>query len=211
MKTFLLSLFLATTTALAATAPVQAADGQAAGTPAAPQLQAALRNLWQGHIEHTRAYAVAVKAADAKAAEQAAADVVSNAKAIAAAVASFYGEPAGKQMLTLLAGHWGAVKALTDARKANDEAAYTTAADNLGTNAGEIAKFLAGANPYLPEQALLSLLTGHGAHHMAQIDQLMRGDASGEAATQKAMQAHMDTIADALAGALAKQFPAKAK
>ena len=113
-------------------------------------------------------------------------------------------------MLTLLAGHWGAVKALTDARSTQDDAAATKAMNDLTANASEIAKFLAGANPNLPEDTVRGLLLAHGAHHMQQIQQIMADDATGEAATWKAMQAHMDAVADALAGAIAKQFPAKA-
>ena len=70
--------------------------------------------------------------------------------------------------------------------------------------------FLSGANPNLPEDAVRGLLVAHGAHHAAQIAQVMRGDLAGEKTTWTAMQAHMDTIADAMAAALAKQFPDKA-
>jgi hypothetical protein len=177
---------------------------------AAPKLQAALRALWHGHVEHTREYAFAVHADDAAAQKAASDAVVANAKQIADAVGGFYGKAAGEKMLALLAGHWGAVAALTDAEHRGDHDAYAKAMESLTANAGAIATFLAGANPYLPADAVRGLLLAHGAHHAAQVGQVMRGDTVGEAATWKAMQAHMDTIADALAGALAKQFPAKA-
>jgi hypothetical protein len=113
-------------------------------------------------------------------------------------------------MLALLAGHWGGVKAMTDAEKAGDKAAGRKALQDLTANAGEIAKFLSSANPYLPDDAVRGLLMAHVAHHQAQIGEIMRGDMQAEAKTWTAMQAHMNTIADALADALAKQFPAKA-
>jgi hypothetical protein len=191
-------------TAQAATAPA------AATVPAAPQLHTAMRALWQGHVQHTRAYAIAVKASDAGASAKAADDVVANAKQIADAVASFYGKDAGAAMLNLLAGHWGGVKALTDADKAGDQAGVTKAMQDLAANGSEIAKFLAGANPNLPEDAVRGLLTAHVAHHQAQVGEIMRGDMQAEAKTWTAMQAHMDTLADALADGIAKQFPAKA-
>jgi hypothetical protein len=159
---------------------------------------------------HARDYALAVhdkKHADAQAAAVA---VVANAKEIANAVGGFYGKPAGNKMLELLSGHWGAVKALTDARAAKDEKAADKAMADLTSNAGEIAKFLAGANPNWPEDTLGSLLLAHGAHHAQQIQQIMAGDTQAEAATWTAMQAHMDQIADALAAGIAKQFPDKA-
>src|SRR5690606_36145945 len=123
---------------------------QAKAAPAAPQLQAAMRGLWHGHVVETRNYALAVKADDAAAADLAAQAVVDNAKAIADAVAGFYGAGAGEEMLRLLGGHWGGVKALTDANRQGDTAGASAAMDDLVANAGEIATFLAGANPNLP-------------------------------------------------------------
>src|SRR3546814_14375681 len=76
----------------------------------------------------------------------------------------------GEQMMTLLAGHWGAVKALTDTRMAKDEAGVTKAMDDLKANAAAIARFLAGANPNLPEDTVYGLLLSHGAPHSAQVD-----------------------------------------
>ena len=179
-------------------------------TVTAPQLQATLRELWHGHIVHARDYALAMhagKTADAKAAADA---VVDNAKQISNAVGSFYGQPAGDQMMTLLAGHWGAVKAMTDARIKGDEGAADKAMTDLNANAAEIAKFLSGANPNLPEDTVLGLMIAHGAHHAADVNLIVKGDTTGEAAEWTAMQDHMDMIADALAGAIAKQFPDKA-
>jgi hypothetical protein len=206
--TVLLAMLLATP---ALAHPVgHSAEAAPAATTTAPKLQAAMRSLWHGHIVHARAYAQAMQAGHAAEATKAANDVVANAKQIANAVGGFYGEAAGKQMLALLAGHWGAVKALTDARAKHDDAAATAAMTTLTANAGDIAKFLAGANPNLPEDTVRGLLLAHGAHHAQQIQQVMARDAAGEAATWKAMQAHMDAIADALAAGIAKQFPAKA-
>lgn len=191
-----------------ATAATPAASDTA--TPAAPQLQAAMRGLWHGHITHARDYALAVHAGDKAGAKAAADAVVANAKEISHAVAGFYGDAAGDGMMNLLAGHWGAVKAMTDARAKNDKAGADKAMSDLVANAGEIAKFLAGANPNLPEDTVRGLMLAHGAHHQKQIDLIMSGDTAGEAAEWTAMQAHMDMIADALAGAIAKQFPDKA-
>lgn len=206
--------FLAFTLSSLVTTPVVLAHSDvhppaaeaAAGVPA-PRLQATLRQLWQGHVQQTRAYAFAIQAQHADQATQAAEGVVANAKQIAGAVAQFYGDPAGAAMLQLLAGHWGAVKAYTDAGFAHDSAAQEKAMADLTANAGEIAKFLAGANPNLPEDALRGLLMAHGTHHAAQIGDIMRGDLAAEKTVWVAMQAHMDSIADALAGAIAKQFP----
>lgn len=191
-------------------APAAQAESEAEAAPAAPQLQSDLRALWNGHVVATRNYALAVKADDSADAERAAQDVVANATSLSAAVAGFYGAPAGDTMLTLLGGHWGGVKALTDAQRSGDAAGAAKAFDALVANAGEIAVFLAGANPHLPADAVRGLLVAHGGHHAAQVKQIMAGDTAAEAKTWVEMQAHMDVIADALAGAIAKQFPDKA-
>jgi hypothetical protein len=209
-STCLLALVLACAFTGVAPAMEMPSTHAAAAAPAAPKLDAALRSLWHGHVVHTRDYALAVHAHDAAKAKAAADAVVANAKQIADAVGGFYGKAAGARMLDLLAGHWGGVKALTDARAANDKAAENKAMATLQSNASEIAKFLAGANPNLPESALQGLLATHVAHHATQIQQIMAGDMKGEAASWQAMQAHMDTISDALAAGIAKQFPAKA-
>jgi hypothetical protein len=190
-----------------AMATAHAADAAAV---AAPKLHAALRSLWHGHVVHTRDYALAVHAHDAAKAKLAADAVVANAQQLADAVAGFYGKPAGERMLQLLAGHWGGIKALTDARAAGDAAGQNQAMTALNANVNEIAKFLAGANPNLPESAVQSLFIAHVAHHATELQQIMSDDMKGEQGTWAAMQQHMDVIADALAGAIAKQFPAKA-
>jgi hypothetical protein len=171
--------------------------------------QAALRDLWVEHVFWIRNYVVASKAGNAAEQKVASDQVVANATAIAGAVAGFYGKPAGDQLLGLLAGHWGAVKDYSDATFAKDAKAQAAASTALMANAKTLAAFLAKANPNLPEATLVSLLSAHGAHHMAQAQEFAAGDYAAEAKTWAAMRAHMYTIADALTDALAKQFPQK--
>jgi len=215
MKPMIFAGALALAFALTASTPLLAADpapaaAPASAAPAAPKLHAAMRGLWQGHIQHTREYAMAVKSGNGAAAKKAADDVVANAKQISDAVGGFYGADAGKRMLELLAAHWGAVKAMTDAEKAGDTAASAKAMQDATANANDIAKFLSGANPNLPESAVLGLMMTHVGHHSAQIGEIMKGDGKAEATTWTAMQSHMNTLADALSDGIAKQFPAKA-
>lgn len=188
-----------------------AATSATASTQAAPQLHAAMRALWHGHIVNTRDYAIAVDANDAAAAKRAADATVANAKEIANAVAGFYGEDAGKQMLQLLAGHWQGVKDLSDARHANNDAGMAKARNELNANADAVARFLSGANPYLPEDTVKGLMMAHIGFHEAQINELAAGDRKAEAQTWDAMQKHMDMFADGLSDGIARQFPAKAK
>jgi len=171
--------------------------------------KAALRDLWIEHVFWVRNVVVAELAGDAAAQKEAEKQVVANAQAIAASIEPFYGAEASKKLFTLLAGHYGAVKAYLDASIAKNAGKQTEATTALISNAGEIAVFLSSANEYLPKDAVEGLLKAHGAHHIAQIQQLQAKDYAGEAQTWATMTRHMYVIADALADALARQFPAK--
>lgn len=101
------------------------------------------------------------------------------------------------------------VRSVAVAAADKNKKAQSEADKQVVANAQEIAAFLSGANPHLPKETLVSLLAGHGGHHITQINQLQKHDFSGEAETWGAMKQHMYMIADALVGGIAKQFPDK--
>jgi hypothetical protein len=74
------------------------------------------------------------------------------AKAVANSIAPFYGQPAADAFLKLLAGHWGAVRDFNTATVAKSKSGQDKAVANLTSNAHDVAKFLSGANPYLPDK-----------------------------------------------------------
>jgi hypothetical protein len=203
------SLALATSTGALATSAEHASHAPLASASKVDATRMALRDLWVEHVFWIRSYVVATEAKNAKAADAAANEVVANAKQIAGAIVPFYGQAASDQLLTLLAGHWGAVKSFSDATAKGNTKQREAATVELTSNAKAIAKFLSGANPNLPYDALVGLLSAHGAHHVAQIDQLHAKAYADEAKTWSAMRGHMLVIADALAGGLARQFPDK--
>jgi len=187
----------------------------AANTPAGPvpakvaATQAAERDLWVGHIFWVREVVRDLAEKNQAAADLAEKQVVANAKAIAGSIEPFYGKAATDQLFKLLAGHYTAVKTHATATIAGDEAGAKKAIADLTSNANEIAKFLSGANPNLPEATLKSLLAAHGGHHVQQNQQFASHDVAGEARTWEAMKTHIYTVADALVGGIAKQFPDK--
>jgi len=204
-----LALSLAMLLPAVASADEMAMAAPPAGSPKIVATDAALRGLWHDHIFWVRNVVVATLArhsAEAKAAE---AQVVANAHAIANAIKPFYGDAAGEALFPLLAGHYGAVKSYLTATAAGDKKGQDKATDDLMANADQIATFLSGANPNLPKDTVLGLLQAHGAHHIAQIQELKAGQYDAEAKNWGEMEAHMDVIADALTGAIAKQFPDK--
>ncbi|MNO43337.1 hypothetical protein D3C76_335550 [compost metagenome] len=194
----------------------QPALSQSYATPAAKPAESAalttrlaLRDLWVEHVFWVRNYAVANQAGNSKQADVAANEVVSNATRIANSIAPLYGQPAADQLFKLLGGHWGAIKHYSDATVAKDKKGQQAAVNELTSNAKAIAAFLAKANPNLPEATLITMLSAHGGHHVAQIDQLAAGDYAGEARTWAMMREHILGLADALTAALVKQFPDK--
>jgi hypothetical protein len=173
------------------------------------QTDAALRDLWLGHVFWVRnvvAETLAGNSAGAIAAEK---EVVANARQIGSSIEPFYGKAAAGKLFDLLAGHYGAVKQYLDASVANSQPKQEAAQKVLTANAGEIAAFLSGANPNLPHETVRGMLLAHGGHHIQQIQQLRDKQYGPEAQTWNEMKSHMYAVADALTGALAKQFPAK--
>jgi hypothetical protein len=218
MKSIALSLAILAALTLSTTSQAHEGHAQLAGDAASSPdcisakqaaTQAALRDLWVEHVFWIRSYVVASKDGNQMERKVAVEQVLANAGSISSAIAGFYGKPAGDQMLTLLAGHWGAVKEYSDATFDHGGKGQQEATAKLIANAKQIAAFLAKANPNLPESTLVGLLSAHGAHHIAQIQQISKGDYAAEARTWSEMRSHMFAIADALTGGLAKQFPDK--
>jgi len=197
---------------LAPVAPALAHDGhivvaQAPATVKVAETGAALRDLWVGHIFWVRNVTLETLAGNKNAAAAAEKQVVSNARQIADAIAPYYGKEASDKLFGLLAGHYGAVKEYVEATAAGSKGKQDAAFKKLTANAGEIAKFLSGANPNLPFDTLNGLLLAHGAHHVQQTRQIKARQYAEEAKTWEEMKKHMYVIADALTGAIAKQFP----
>lgn len=190
------------------------ADATSAATPAASadrvstlETKMALRDLWVEHIFWIRSYVLATHASDEAQRKSAESEVLANATALAGTIAPFYGQAASDALLKLLAGHWGAVQDYNTATLAKSKSGQDKAVATITANAHDIAKFLSRANPNLPEDAVFSLLVGHGGHHVAQINEIASKDFHNEAATWHAMRKHMLVISDAIADALVKQFP----
>lgn len=183
---------------------------QTAAPSKAVATQLALRDLWVDHVFWVRNVVMAKVQKNKQLEAASEQQVVDNAKKIASAIEPFYGKAANEKLFGLLAGHYESIKDYMNATLPKRNSTKQKAAvDKMTSNAKEIAAFLSGANPNLPEATLVGLLAAHGGHHVAEIDQLQKNDFTGEAATWNAMKSHMYTISDALTAAIAKQFPEK--
>ncbi len=173
------------------------------------QADAAMRDLWGEHAFWVRGVVAATMSGDRAAAAAAEGEAVRNAQQIAAALEGFYGKAAAEKLFGLLAGHYGAVKQLAEATLAGDATRQEAARNAMIANAGELAGFLAAANPHLPLDAVRGALLMHGGHHILQITQLHGHQYAEEAKTWGEMRTHMYAIADTMTSAIALQFPAK--
>ena len=129
------------------------------GTSREP-VRLALRKLWADHVIWTRQYIVAAVAGTPDAAE-AAGRLLKNQEDIGAAIATYYGKAGGERLTDLLKQHIMIAVDLVAAAKAGDQTAFATHDARWTANIGEIATFLAGANPYWPKKDVLDLLALH--------------------------------------------------
>jgi hypothetical protein len=169
------------------------------------QTAAVLRDLWVDHVFWVRNVSIATFNKNNAAMKTADKRVVANAQLIAMTIESFYGIAAQGHLFKLLKGHYGAVLAYPAAITKEDASAQAAAIQSLAVNA----IFLSKANPYLPRDAVNSLLLVQGGHHVQQIQQLQEQKYDSEAKTWEEMKDHVYQIADVTADALRKQFEEK--
>jgi hypothetical protein len=128
-------------------------------TPIEP-VRVALRKLWSDHVIWTRQYIVAA-VDDRPEAGAAAERLLKNQDDIGAAIVPYYGRAAGDKLTGLLKEHIMIAVDLVAAAKKGDNDAFAKHDRRWSDNAGQIAKFLAGANPNWPEKDVTDLLSLH--------------------------------------------------
>ena len=168
-----------------------------------------LRDLWVGHIFWVRNVVSNNATNNLEERDAAEEEVVANAKQIASTMTPFYGEATSEEFFRLLNINYGAVKEYSEATVAGSKRRQDAALARLASNADDIALFLNGVNPYLPQDTVRALIAAHGAHHVLQINQYKEKEYAHAGATWPAMRQHVYMIADTLTTALVKQFPSK--
>jgi hypothetical protein len=171
-------------------------------------LTAAMRRLWADHVIWTRQYVVAA-VGDTPDAQAAAGRLLKNQEDIGNAVVPFYGEPAGAGLTDLLKQHIMIAVDLIEAAKAGDEAKFSEQDAAWDANAKEIASFLSGANPHLPEGDVYDLLNLHLSLTKGEVVARLEQNWDADVAAFDEIFTEVMTIADALSDGLVKQFPEK--
>jgi hypothetical protein len=193
-----------------------AAPAGAAGTirqaasisPAAATLRQDMRKLWTDHVIWTRDYIIAA-VGDQPDAKAAAARLMKNQDDIGAAVAGFYGKPAGDALTTLLKEHIAIAVDIIKFAKAGDKASQQQADARWRKNGEEIAGFLAKANPHWPRATLVSMMNMHLATTTAEVVARLTKDWEADTRAFDAVYDHILKMSDALSDGIIKQFPAK--
>lgn len=174
----------------------------------AADLRTALNNL---EAEHVDLAATATRAGfDGDPQFQASAMALDkNSRELQAAVASVYGEEAGKRFYEIWNSHIGFFVDYTTAAKAGDQAGMDKAVQNLNGYVEAVSAFLGDATG-LPREAVASLVSEHVTLLKKAVDEHGAGNFEASFAAQhEAREQITNEIADALAGAIVKQNPDK--
>jgi hypothetical protein len=214
-KSTLLSAVVACSLISAASATGLAQGGQAVATSTAPtqseaaaRLKQDMRKLWTDHVVWTRDYIIA--AVDNHPGAQAAATrLMQNQDDIGRAIAMFYGEPAGKQLTTLLKDHISIAVDLVKAAKADDKSGQQKADSRWQQNAEQIADFLSKANPNWPRATLVEMMKTHLATTTDEVVARLNKNWDEDVHAFDAVYDHILKMSDALADGIVKQFPEK--
>lgn len=175
----------------------------------ASDLRADLVAIGTEHQDLT-AMAVAQALDGAPGAEAAKADLIKNGETLSAAVGSVYGADAQKKFNDIWNVHLLGFVDYAVASKSGDEAAKTAALTKIDTEYTKpISALLSGANPNLPNDALVSGFGEHIGMTAKMIDFHVAGNYTEEAKMRADAVTHLKGLMTTLAGAIVKQYPDK--
>ena len=196
--------------AVLAAGSARAADKKAAAkdSAAAAALKQDMRKLWTDHVVWTRDYIVAA-VGDQPDAQAAATRLMKNQDDIGGALAKYYGDPAGRQLTSLLKQHISIAVDLIKAAKAGDKAAQQQADTKWQKNGEEIADFLSKANPNWPRATLADMMKKHLSTTTDEVVARLSKKWDDDARAFDAVYDHILHMSDALADGIVKQFPEK--
>ena len=167
-----------------------------------------MRKLWTDHVIWTREYIVAA-VGDQPDAQAAAGRLIKNQEDIGAAVASYYGKPAGDKLTALLKEHISIAVDIIKFAKAGDKASQQQADARWHRNGEDIVEFLSKANPNWPRAALVQMMNAHLSTTTDEVVARLTKNWDADVRAFDAVYAHILAMADALSDGIVKQFPGK--
>ena len=178
------------------------------GKPTQSAFRQDMRKLWTDHVVWTRDYIIAATA-DAPDAQAAAGRLLKNQEDIGAAVATYYGKPAGDTLTTKLKEHITIAVDLIKAAKAGNATAQQQADAKWQQNAVDIADFLSKANKHWPRATLVDMMKKHLSTTTDEVVARLHKDWAADVRAYDAVYDHILMMSDALADGIIKQFPEK--
>ena len=183
----------------------------AAPAPAAPELRAGMRKLWEDHVTWTRVFLISALA-DLPDKGEATDRLLRNQVDIGNAVKPYYGDAAGEKLTSLLKDHILIAADIAAAAKAADSAKVAAAKTRWTANADEIAGFLSGANPKSwPAGEMKAMMRDHLDLTTAELTARLQRDWAADVAAYDRVHEQILKMADMLAAGIAAQFPDKAR
>ena len=156
----------------------------------------------------TRRYIIAA-VADQPDAQAAAARLMKDQEDIGAAVASFYGKPAGDRLTGLLKEHISIAVDIIKFAKAGDRTSQQQADAKWHRNGEAIADFLSQANPNWPRQTLVDMMNTHLSTTTDEVVARLTKNWDADVRAFDQVYNHILVMADALSDGIIKQFPEK--
>jgi hypothetical protein len=188
------------------TAPVQVTVHAVTGASAPGTLRQDMRKLWSDHVIWTRDYVVA--AVGDQPDQQAAANrLMKNQEDLGAAVAVYYGKPAGDELTDLLKQHISIAVDVIKSAKAGDKSAQQLADIRWHRNGEEIADFLSKANANWPRAALVDMMNKHLSTTTSEVVARLNKNWDDDVRAFDAVYQHIVMMSDVLSDGIIKQFP----
>jgi hypothetical protein len=175
---------------------------------ASSNLHRDMRKLWSDHVIWTRDYIVAA-VGDRPDAQAAANRLMKNQDDIGAAVATYYGKPAGDKLTALLKEHISIAVDIIKFAKAGDKASQQQADAKWHRNGEAIADFLSQANPNWPRSTLVQMMNMHLSTTTDEVVARLTKNWEADVLAFDAVYNHILAMSDALSDGIVKQFPDK--
>ena len=167
-----------------------------------------MRKLWSDHVIWTRQYIVSA-VGDQPDANSAASRLMKNQEDIGAAVAAYYGKPAGEKLTSLLKEHISIAVDIIKFAKAGDKTSQQQADAKWHRNSEAIADLLSQANPNWPRATLVQMMNMHLSTTTDEVVARLTKNWDEDVRAFDAVYNHILAMADALSDGIVKQFPEK--
>jgi hypothetical protein len=176
-------------------------------TPRVVAFHDEMRRLWEDHVTWTRLAIISLVGGTPDT-DASVGRLLQNQTDIGDAIKPFYGEAAGEELTRLLREHILIAADIIAAAKAGDGAGVTAAQARWGANAGEIASFLAAANPRAWKLDEMSTML-HEHLRLTTDEAVARLQADWDADVAAYDEIHRQALgmADMLSNGIIKQFP----